>query len=388
MRYFNTGNDRGVIAVLTAVSVFLLMGMMVFGVDMGYLFLVRGQLQNAADSGALAGASKLVFLLPEGASGSAREAYDEAIKYATKHLGAERMVQAGDVEVFLSVSGVSYSVGADGTLVDNPDLSFASAESINIFLSNSPAIMVIVRRTGTSPVQLFFGQIIGRPTAGVHAFAVARLVPLQGACGFNPWMIRDWPFADPINLGDLATLNYRVCGPQDACPERESPGWFSPVQFPPVNKPECGRPEPGANVYRDNITQGSSCTCLIEIGDILSVQTGNMVGPTIQGVEALIAMDPGAVYNTGTNAVEGSQFADWTQSPRIVKILIFGPNIVLTPSTPEIEVVKLGAFFVNDISGTGQEVFVTGHFVGITTSGGIPGDPGTPSFIFTSQLIR
>ncbi len=387
MRYFNTGNDRGVVAVLTAVSVLVLMGMMVFGIDMGYLFLVRGQLQNASDSGALAGASKLVFLLPQGASGSALEARNEAIDYATRHLGAERMVQAGDVEVFLSKEGVAYGVDANGTLVDNPDLSFASAESINIFLGNSPAIMVIVRRTGASPVQLFFGQILGRPTAEVQAFAVARLVPLGGTCGFTPWMIRDWPFTDPINLGDLATLKYRTCGQEVECPEREAPGWFSPVQFPPINKPECGSPEPGAAVYRENITQGSSCTCLIEIGDTLRVEEGNKVGPTLQGVEALIAMDPGAVYNTGTNEVDGSQFADWTQSPRIVNVLIFDPNLVLTPSTREVNVVKIGAFFIDDVAGTGNGVDITGHFVGITTSGGIP-DPSAPSFIFTTQLIR
>lgn len=385
MKYLNITSNKGIATIITVASAVILFGMLVFSVDMGYLFLTRNQLQNAADAGALAGASKLVFLLvPLGVSGSAAEVREEAINYATRHLAADRKVASGDVEVFVSVDGNAFEVDAAGRMIPAPDLSFTSAETINTFLSDFPSVMVVVRRTQeTSTVPLFFAQIFGQPTAGVMAVAVARLTPLQGTCEFAPWLIRDWPPSSPINVGDQAVLKYNTQGAG-----REEPGWFSPVQFPPISRPECGSPETGANVYRDNIVYGSACNCIFGIGDIFSVQTGNVVGPTRQGINDLLALDTGASYDPATNTVIGSSHSDWTQSERIVKLLMFDNGLILDSNTHEIAASKLASFFIQGLSGTANQAVVTGYFVGITTSGGTPAQPGTPSFISAPQLIR
>src|SRR5512145_1244133 len=53
-------NERGAVLVYVALAlVFALLGMVALAIDMGYMYVAKAQLQNAADAGALAGASKL-----------------------------------------------------------------------------------------------------------------------------------------------------------------------------------------------------------------------------------------------------------------------------------------------------------------------------------------
>lgn len=361
MRYRNNSGAAMIIVVIVAAVLF---GMLALSADMGYLFLARNQLQNAADAGALAGAPEIAYLFG-GATGSEQSARDKAIEYATKYLAADRLVEATDVEVDISSDASVFGVAGYA----------------------GPAIRVTVRRTGeTSPVILFFGRILGKPEVGVMAIAVARLVPVQTGCGFVPWSVRN--FSGTLNIGDQAVFKYNAQGVG-----REEPGWFSPVQFPALSRPECGNPQPGGNAYRGYIVTGSSCDCPFGIGDTLSIETGNLVGPTKQGVDDLIAKDPNAQYDATTHTVINSNHGEnWMQSERIINVLLFPNDLVLDSNTREVPIAAIGSFFLQGvtITGTGKTntANVTGFFVGITTGGGTPGGPGTQSFIFTSQLIR
>src|SRR5262245_44606083 len=51
---------RGTIVVISALLIVFLMIMVAFAVDLGYVLVVRTQLQNAADAAAMAGCSKLL----------------------------------------------------------------------------------------------------------------------------------------------------------------------------------------------------------------------------------------------------------------------------------------------------------------------------------------
>jgi len=53
------GNERGSVAVVTAVSLFALVGVMAFTLDTGYLYLQKNRIQNAVEAAALAGVSYL-----------------------------------------------------------------------------------------------------------------------------------------------------------------------------------------------------------------------------------------------------------------------------------------------------------------------------------------
>ena len=52
-------NQKGVTIVLVAICLVVLIGFAAIAVDLAYLYIVKGELQNAADSGALAGAQVL-----------------------------------------------------------------------------------------------------------------------------------------------------------------------------------------------------------------------------------------------------------------------------------------------------------------------------------------
>ncbi len=81
-----------------------------------------------------------------------------------------------------------------------------------------------------------------------------------------------------------------------------SSGWFLALDLLKAD----GTISHGANDYSNNIAGCSGQT--YKIGDTLSVSSeqGNMVGPTQQGVNALTANDPNAVWNTSTQSITGS----------------------------------------------------------------------------------
>src|SRR2546430_5154576 len=60
LRSSNRNRRKGAVVPLTAILMIFLVGMVAFSVDMGYVVLVRQELQNAADAAAMAGAAKLL----------------------------------------------------------------------------------------------------------------------------------------------------------------------------------------------------------------------------------------------------------------------------------------------------------------------------------------
>jgi hypothetical protein len=57
-------------------------------------------------------------------------------------------------------------------------------------------------------------------------------------------------------------------------------------------------------------------------GAVLTPEPGNMVGPTKQGMDDLIAKDPGAYWDEAANRV----VSDKHPSPRVVAIPLFDPD--------------------------------------------------------------
>ena len=77
-----------------------------------------------------------------------------------------------------------------------------------------------------------------------------------------------------------------------------APSWYNPWDLPG---------SVGGNDYRNNI---ASCnTHIVQIGDMMTPENGNMVGPTKQGTADLVAKDPGAYWDATCNCVKGSAFA-------------------------------------------------------------------------------
>jgi hypothetical protein len=107
----------------------------------------------------------------------------------------------------------------------------------------------------------------------------------------------------------------------------------------------------GGNCYRDAI---SGCADrVVGPGTVLDVEPGNMVGPTRQGVDDLIAMDPSARWDTtmnnGRGGIAGGCMAagTCTKSPRLVDEFQEGK----ANGRVDIVVTKVLGFFIEGASG-------------------------------------
>src|SRR4030095_16099469 len=129
----------------------------------------------------------------------------------------------------------------------------------------------------------------------------------------NPLQVQDnyIPFGQPgyigYNIGTQFVI--RSGNPGD----KSSPSFYFALALPGGS---------GADWYRDNI-QG--CVS-INSGDLIPVETGNMVGPTNQGVQFLIDLDPDAHWDELNNTVVNSLYDPFFLSPRIVTLALFDPK--------------------------------------------------------------
>ena len=62
----------------------------------------------------------------------------------------------------------------------------------------------------------------------------------------------------------------------------------------------------GGNFYRDNIANCNQS--IMRWGDLITQEPGDKSGPTIQGIEDLIAKDPNARWDSNCKCVKGSAF--------------------------------------------------------------------------------
>lgn len=173
-RYLKWGSNRGIALVYVALLLIALLAFVGLAVDMGYMYITKTELQNAADSAALAGASTLKYLGPGGAdpndlkqsAGRAQAIAFAALNKATKVSVA---IENNDSNV----------LGADNDITVGHWNDAFKTYSANKTPVN--AMQVRARRTEESPglaVNLFIGRVFGRDKMGVSADAIAAL-PLR-----------------------------------------------------------------------------------------------------------------------------------------------------------------------------------------------------------------
>ncbi len=155
--------QRGAIAVMVALMLSVMMGLCALAVDLSYGFLVRNELQNAADAAALSGAGSLYRAGPAPDWGAASQAATEAIEL---NKSTQVALRDGVVEYgYWNLSGATDAVQAPPAIPGPGEV---------------PAVMVtIAREEGQNggPVELFFARILGIRSVPVKATAVAAVAP-------------------------------------------------------------------------------------------------------------------------------------------------------------------------------------------------------------------
>lgn len=142
VRKRNPDQRRGVVLVMSALLIVVVCAMAAMAIDVGYMLLVKTQLQVAADAGALA-AGNALHLTPA-------EVISIGEEYAAKQLAGGRNVATSEADVEL------------GSWDSNTESFTPSATGGN-------AVRVTVRRDNES---LFFARAIGRGTFSSEASAI------------------------------------------------------------------------------------------------------------------------------------------------------------------------------------------------------------------------
>jgi len=353
-------DERGASLMMVAISMVAFLGMAALAIDVGMLYTAKGQAQNAADSGALAGAGALLINSTDDSL-----ARSVAETFAEKHEIIKQQVQidpAADIQVDL----------------------------------NAMQVTVTARRINArgNAVPTFFARILGWDLVDIQATATAEVGPASTAACLKPWAIPD-AYDDRVapigefNSGDYYEpqvtswgTTYRSSdadvGTQLTLKEAVPGDAIAPGQFFPIDLPiSSGGPLSGGDRYRENI---ASCnTTIVSVGDSVATENGNMIGPTKQGVEDLIALDPAAKWDN-TAGVTDSDFPPGA-SPRIVRVPMFDPRYPPTSGKQDLVITNIAGFFIEGITGKGV---VTGRLMPALGTG--PAVPGI--FLNTVRLVK
>lgn len=236
---------------------------------------------------------------------------------------------------------------AYATASEYAQLNGKTGDRVDIRVLNGTTVAVKATRT----IPLMFAGIFGLATCDVSGAAAARVNPVSRLTGTVPFglvqqtLVYGQVYTIKIGSG-TASGNYH--------------GNFGALALGGT----------GASVFRDNIKFGSDVS--IQAGDWVKTETGNMVGPTKQGISYRYNQDPGATFET-----VAKNSARILVVPVIQSLDVSGRGAVL--------VVGFAALFLesSNVTNNGE---VSGRFIQMVTPGD-PGDGGSDYGLYASRLI-
>ena len=281
-------NERGSVLAYTVISVLFLFLAVGLGADLSHLYMVRNELQNAADSAALAGASAL--LLPEG--DRIPTAVQRAVETLNKNkynFSSQAFEEALPLENHAAL--VTFAVNVDG-----PYMSAAAAAGNN-------NIRFVHVDTPTVNVNIFFSIPILGLARNMTGEAVAGLsVPANVICNYVPIAVVEGAAGGGLGWQDFngdGTKDYATdCSPPPGSPACDPSTKFCPgCRYKMVAGPgnwedtspgnyqalDAGA---GATDLKLAIAGGAS-TCLTTNDDaefISETEPGRMTGPILKGL--------------------------------------------------------------------------------------------------------
>jgi Flp pilus assembly protein TadG len=302
------GDERGVSLILVAVGMMGFLGAATLAIDVGMFMTARSQAQNSADAGALAGATGLALN-----SFTDRSASGPAV--------------AGAINIALA-NQVSHA----NVSVTTADVTFPNTNGLN------DLVKVDVYRTAQrgNPIPTLMGVLLGVSQVDISATATAEAAPANAMTCVKPFMIPDKFIdvngngvfdlntdiyiggTDPVNYTgytaskDVGTTLMLRAGNQNSINPSFYYSWKMPGDI-------------GGDFYRNNIDQCNQSVISYDPNNpyLMTQEPGDKQGPTIQGINDLIAQDPDTRWDAGCQCVVNSKFSG--QSPRVFPIPLFNP---------------------------------------------------------------
>ena len=335
-------DDRGMSFAFVGVGLMTFMAATTLAVDVGMFMTARTQAQTSADAGALAGATALVFN-----SWADRSASGPAVQSSIS-AAAQNTVMGGVVSVL--PSDVTFPVGPTG----------------------SNRVKVDVYRTAgrLNPVTTLLGSLLGLSTIDIAATATAEAAPAGGMTCVKPFIIPDKWIENTSPPWDMNTSVYEhydnhgnELTPHDVYDPTRGYGAADKGTLLILRAGGGNNIRPtfyfswampgntGASWYEENIRNCN--TTVIERGYIATQEPGNMMGPTIAGLQALLDQDPGAIWVN--DATGGHYQSTMNPSPRVFPIPLYNPEEFekgkQTGRTADLIVANWLGFFLERIQG-------------------------------------
>jgi Flp pilus assembly protein TadG len=319
-------DDGGMTMVFVALGLMAFLTATTLAIDVGMYMAARSQAQNAADSGALSGAIALGF-----------NDFDN------------RSASGPAVSAAIAAAQSNVMIGAAPSVLPE-DVTFPNDPA-----GNPTRVKVAVYRNTqrSNAIPTIFGQIFGVTTVGISASATAEAAQANAITCVKPFMIPDrWDEAtgafDPLNsrfeMYDNQG-NLLPPGSRDEYIPANQPGYtgytdddrgtelilragtgnnVEPTAYQSWSMPG-NNGLIGGEWYRHNIHDCNRTIISIDLNNPLFLlqEPGAMQGPTDQGIDELIALDPNAHWDTVCRCVRGS---NTTISPRITPLPLYDPR--------------------------------------------------------------
>jgi hypothetical protein len=285
----------------------VLLGIAAMSIDAGFWYLDHTRVQAAADRAALAAAADLP-------------------------------------------SQASPNFGADATLtsIDQANLVTGSVSFV-ASTSTGGSQYDTVKANATKPSSVIFAQFLGITSVSTSASATAAVLSYQGHG------IDTAPFAV-----DAATLTFNTTLPIKVDPGNQvSAGNFGALDL--TQSPGCTKSNGAAN-YRDMLGRNSQ-SCGLVVGGTVDTETGNVTGPTSQGLTdrgTITPFDPNTLLVSDGHG--GQTVNDWNH-----------PNLMLIP------IIQQWSNGHATVTIVGFQYFIVTSFTNNSISGEFVHLTGTPS---------
>ncbi len=373
-------DERGISFVIVGLGFLGFFSATILAIDVGMLMTARSQAQNAADAGALAGAVALLYDDFNNRSSSG-PAVQSAMSTATEN-------QVINAPIAISPADVTFPNDPQGR-------------------PNWVRVQVFRDAAHGNPLSTLVASYFGMPTASVNATATAEAAPSNAETCVKPFTIPDkwiekqtapWdpddsyeafdnkgnPLANPdiyIPAGDPAYTGYnserdrgielRLKAGQG---NQITPSFYFALAVPD---------DEGGADYRWNIANCN--TTVMYFDELMTAEPGNMVGPTAEGIQALIDKDPGAYWDTTNNRPVSTVYP----SPRVVVIPVYDPVYYDTGKrngrNADLKAANFIGFFIEGMQGNDVVGRIT-PVSGLLDGGGGPAPNG--AFPLTIRLVQ
>lgn len=399
-------DERGAVLVHVAIGIIALLALTAFTMDFGVKWVGRGQAQNSADAGALAGAVALSFDDP-----------DDLTDTGVAKLSAQRYALANAV----IGEAPDVNISTDVTFPPCPDGTTDTCVKVDVYRNQARQ----------NPLPTFFASLVGVLDQGVVATATAQVRTGNSTDCLRPWAVvdrwdefdeagaePDYPNPDPdwtrASTFDRYSTGQGNNPPQEndfyVAPTSTSPGtgwnvddhwgwqyglktdspgnttvssgWFRSLDLPRTDTTNLGGSAYGDNIISCNgypVGIAAPSTVCPEPSAIstheekvywaargcVRVQTGVIQGQTVSGIEDVFNLDPAARWNQALNDGRGGvSNSCCTPSPRIVPVSVMNIDAYLSVdpsgSGGVVKLVNILGFFIEgmgDIDADGNITF-------------------------------